>query len=189
MNIKDASLGVGKAKIAFDQLGIAVTNQDGSLRASEQVLLDVADKFKNMEDGTRKAALAYDIFGGKTSEQLIPLLNSGRVAIEGMGTTMTEHGVKKMAAFNDSMTKVQHSFQDLFVSLTTVLLPAFEKLVNVITNAVNWFSKLPAPIQGMTAASIALAVPLVTIAPIAAALVVSFKALSLIHISEPTRPY
>jgi hypothetical protein len=177
MNIKEASLGTGKAKTAFDELGISVTNQDGSLRASEQVLLDVADKFKNMEDGTRKAALAYDVFGGKTSEQLIPLLNSGRTAIEGMGTAMTEQGVKKMAAFNDSMTKVKFLFQDLFVELTTTLLPAFRTVVSVISSAVRAFSALPGPVKGIAAAAVALVAPLIAIAPVAAALVISFKAL------------
>ena len=40
-------------------------------------------------------------------------MNGGREAIESMSTAMTEHGVKKMAAFNDSITNIQHVFQDL----------------------------------------------------------------------------
>ena len=32
---------------AFDDLGISVLNSDGSLRATDAVLLDVADDFKN----------------------------------------------------------------------------------------------------------------------------------------------
>ena len=181
-NINEASNGMGKAKGAFDELGISVVNSDGSLRASEQVLLDISDKFKNMEDGTKKASLAYDLFGGKTSEQLIPLLNSGRDAIEGMGTTMTEHGVKRMAAFNDSMSKVKFLFQDMFVTLTDSLLPAFEKIVEVVSNAVEFFNGLPGPIKAITAGAVALSVPLIALAPVAAALVVSFQALAAVKL-------
>ena len=181
-NINETSNGMGKAKDAFEELGISVVNSDGSLRASEQVLLDIADKFKNMEDGTKKASLAYDLFGGKTSEQLIPLLNSGRDAIEGMGTTMTEHGVKRMAAFNDSMSKVKFLFQDMFVTLTTSLLPALEKIVTITTDAVEWFNKLPGPIKTITAAAVALSVPLIALAPVAASLVITFKALAAIKL-------
>ncbi len=181
-NINEASQGTGKAKGAFDELGISVLNSDGTLRASEQVLLDISDKFKNMEDGTKKASLAYDLFGGKTSEQLIPLLNSGRDAIEGMGTTMTEHGAKRMAAFNDSMSKVKFLFQDMFVSLTTALLPAFEKIVEVVSNAVEFFNGLPGPIKAITAGAVALSVPLIALAPVAAALVISFKALAAVKL-------
>jgi len=181
-NINETSLGMGKAKDAFEELGISVVNSDGSLRKSEQVLLDIADKFKNMEDGTKKASLAYDLFGGKTSEQLIPLLNSGRDAIEGMGTTMTEHGVKRMAEFNDSMTKVKHVFQDMFVVLTTELLPTFKIIVEKISEAVKWFNDLDPQIKSITVAVLAISGPLTVIAPIVASIVVSIAALKALEV-------
>ena len=181
-NIKETSLGTGKAKEAFDELGITVVKADGSLRASEQVLLDIADKFKDMEDGTKKASLAYDLFGGKTSEQLIPLLNSGRDAIEGMSTTMTEHGVKRMAAFNDSMNKVKFAFQDMFVVLTETLLPALEKLVKWVTDLVQRFNSAPGWVKATTVAFLALVGPIITLAPLLAALVASFKILAAVKL-------
>jgi hypothetical protein len=174
--------GTGPAAEAFAQLGIKVTDSSGKLKNSGDVLLEIADKFKGMEDGTNKAALAYKLFGARVGADLIPLLNSGSEAITGMGTTMTEEGVKKMAAFNDSMSKVKFLFQDMFVTLTSTLLPVLEKLVGIVSTGVNVFNSLPGPIKGITAGAIALAIPLITIAPIAAALVISFKTLAAIKL-------
>lgn len=181
-NINLASSGTGKAAEAFKKLGVSATNTDGSLRASDQVLLDIADKFKVMEDGTKKAGIAYDIFGGKTGEQLIPLLNSGRESIQALSTTMTEHGVKRMAAFNDSITNIQHVFQDLFVVLTDTLLPVLEKFVGVITFLVNKFNGLPGPVQAIIG-SFGILVPLVvTLVPLFAAMVISIKAIAAVKL-------
>ena len=181
-NINLASTGTGKAAEAFKKLGVSATNSDGSLRASDQVLLDIADKFKGMEDGVNKASIAYDIFGGKTGEQLIPLLNNGRESIEGMSTAMTEHGVKRMAAFNDSITSLQHTFGDLFVKLTDALLPALEKFVGALTFLIEKFVGLPSPVQAVIA-SLGILVPLVvTIVPLLGAMAISIKAIAAIKL-------
>tara|TARA_B100001029_G_scaffold135594_1_gene114464 strand:+ start:1526 stop:3247 length:1722 start_codon:yes stop_codon:yes gene_type:complete len=181
-NINLASSGSGKAAEAFKKLGVSATNSDGSLRASDQVLLDISDKFKGMEDGVKKASIAYDIFGGKTGEQLIPLLNGGRESIEGLGTAMTEHGVKRMAAFNDSITSIQHIFQDLFVVLTDSLLPVLEKFVGAITFLVEKFVGLPKPVQAVIG-SLGILVPLViTIVPLLGAMAFSIKAIAAVKL-------
>ena len=181
-NINQASLGNKKLSAAFGDLGINVHNTDGTLRATDAVLLDIADEFANMKDGVDKASFAYDIFGGKTGEQLIPLLNGGRESIEGLGTAMTEHGVKRMAAFNDSLTNIQHLFQDVFVSLTEALLPAFEKFVGVISKIVNVFVSLPKPVQAIIG-SLGILVPaVVTLVPLLGAMAFSIKAIAAIKL-------
>ena len=44
-NINRASQGVGVASAAFDDLGIKVTDNNGRLRASDEVFTDIADEF------------------------------------------------------------------------------------------------------------------------------------------------
>ena len=181
-NINLAAQGNKKLSGAFDDLGISVLNSDGSLRATDAVLLDVADEFSKMKDGVDKASFAYDLFGGKTGEQLIPLLNGGRESIEGLGTAMTEHGVKRMAAFNDSITSIQHIFQDLFVVLTDSLLPVLEKFVGAITFLVEKFVGLPKPVQAVIG-SLGILVPLViTIVPLLGAMAFSIKAIAAVKL-------
>ena len=181
-NINLAAQGNKKLDLAFGDLGISVLNNNGTLRATDEVLLDVADEFAKMKDGVDKASFAYDLFGGKTGEQLIPLLNGGRKSIEGLGTAMTEHGVKRMAAFNDSITSIQHIFQDLFVVLTDALLPALEKFVGAITFLVDKFVGLPKPVQAVIA-SLGILVPLVvTIVPLLGAMAFSIKAIAAVKL-------
>ena len=181
-NINQASQGNAKLEAAFGDLGIAVHNTDGTLRATDAVLLDIADEFSKMKDGVDKASFAYDIFGGKTGEQLIPLLNGGRESIESLGTAMTEHGVKRMAAFNDSITNIQHVFQDLFVVLTDSLLPHLEKFVGAITFLVEKFVGLPKPVQAVIG-SLGILVPLViTIVPLLGAMAISIKAIAAVKL-------
>jgi hypothetical protein len=69
--ISAASRGSGTAELAFKALNIEVKNADGSLRSSESVMLDIADRFKDMTDYTTKAALAQMLFkdGGAAIER------------------------------------------------------------------------------------------------------------------------
>jgi len=46
--MNDARNGLASAKEPFDQLGVAVTNADGTLRGSSDVLKDIADRFSAM---------------------------------------------------------------------------------------------------------------------------------------------
>jgi hypothetical protein len=64
----------------FTRLGLVVKNADGSLRNVQDVLLEVADAFRQMPDGAEKAGLAVDLFGSKNS-RLVGKLNEGRQAI------------------------------------------------------------------------------------------------------------
>jgi hypothetical protein len=71
-----AAQGVKGPAAAFDAIGVAVKNADGSLRDSTEVLTDVARVFATLPDGATKTALAIQLFG-RAGAELIPLLNSG----------------------------------------------------------------------------------------------------------------
>src|SRR3546814_2755066 len=54
---------------ALQALGVAATDAHGQIRPTEQVLLDLAEKFADMPDGADKAALAIKLFGRERSEE------------------------------------------------------------------------------------------------------------------------
>lgn len=170
-NMYDAQTkGTGPAADAFNKLGIAITDSNGKLRESDQVMLDVADKFKQMADGPEKAALAADIFGAKIGDELIPLLNSGGDAVRNMGTSLTQDFADKAAAFNDRLTTMQEKFGDLALRITEALLPAFESIVGAVEGLLNVFQALPGPVQGFIAAFAGISAIAFVFAPIVSAL-------------------
>ena len=177
-NMYDAQArGTGPAADAFNKLGIAITDSNGKLRESDQVMLDIADKFKQMADGPEKAALAADLFGAKIGDELIPLLNSGGDAVRNMGTSLTQEFADKAAAFNDRLETMQEKLGDVGLRLTEALLPALEKLVGIMEGIGNVFSTLPQPLQDVALVFTAIAIPVAALAIPLGALLPLFTAL------------
>ena len=138
--IADAASGTGAAAEAFAAMGVSVTDANGGLRASDQVLADVAAKFATYEDGAAKSALAVELFG-KSGAQMIPLLNSGadglaemQAEAEALGLVLGTDAAKSAEAFNDNLTrlaKVQEGFvnriaQELVPTLDALTTRLFE---------------------------------------------------------------
>ena len=84
--VEDAMDGSGISAGAFSkklsEIGINTDNV-------EEALLTVADRFKDMKDGTEKTALAVQLFG-KQGAELIPILNKGRDGINEMSSAAKE---------------------------------------------------------------------------------------------------
>lgn len=130
----DANRGLLTAKIPFDELGVAVADSMGQLRSGEVVLLDVADKFARMEDGTRKTALALQIFG-RAGADLIPLLNSGADGIgrmqqeaRSLGLEISTNTAKNAAEFKDNMLALERSVSGVANVMIEPLLPTLVKI-------------------------------------------------------------
>jgi len=83
MNMASATSGNTAMAEAFENLGISLTDASGKLRATDGVMLDVADAFQAMEDGTNKSAIAMKLFQ-ESGGQLLPFLNQGAAGIREM---------------------------------------------------------------------------------------------------------
>jgi hypothetical protein len=92
MNMNDMKRGAGESKETFELLNISVDKADGTLRNSEDVMKDIADKFSKMEDGADKTAAAMRIFG-RAGAELIPMLNMGSAGIEDLQKKAKEMGL------------------------------------------------------------------------------------------------
>lgn len=133
-----ATDGAGGAAQAFNAMGVAVKNNDGTLRSQNDVLLDVAAKFSGYTDGAAKSALAITLFG-KAGAGMIPLLNQGRDGLQEAGDEAEKFGLvldKKTTmaaeAFNDNLKKMDLIKQGLVTTITAQMLPAFEQMSEVM---------------------------------------------------------
>lgn len=105
----DAAEKGGAAAAAFKKIGVEVENQDGTLKNSADLLLEIATEFAKYEDGAAKSALATDLFG-KQGKELIPLLNRGAAGIEELtkqaeklGITVGQDAAEAANEFNDQL--------------------------------------------------------------------------------------
>lgn len=177
-----AQKGKGPAFEAFQRLGVSVKNADGSLRDADTVMLDIADRFEGMADGSEKAALASAVFGTRIGSELIPLLNSGGDAVRNMGTALTQDFADKAAAFNDRLENIQEKFGDLGLRLTEALLPALQSLVGIVEGALSAFNALPGPLQSIVAAVAALSAGMLVLSPLIPLVTGAFSALAALKI-------
>jgi lambda family phage tail tape measure protein len=96
----EAARGTGEAKDALAQMGIALRDQSGNLRSSEDLLGDVADAFARIEDPAERVRLAFKLFDSE-GVALVNLLRGGSSALEEMrerardlGIVLDEHLVR-----------------------------------------------------------------------------------------------
>jgi hypothetical protein len=96
----EAAKGTGEAKDALAQMGIALRDQSGNLRSSEDLLGDVADAFARIEDPAERVRLAFKLFDSE-GVALVNLLRGGSDALEEMrerardlGIVLDEHLVR-----------------------------------------------------------------------------------------------
>jgi hypothetical protein len=79
----EAAQGTGEAKDALAQMGIALRDQSGHLRRSEDLLADVADAFARIEDPAERVRLAFKLFDSE-GVALVNLLSDGSGALDQM---------------------------------------------------------------------------------------------------------
>lgn len=108
----ETAAGTGEARTAFAALNLEVKNADGSIKASDALLAEIADKFASHADGAEKSAIAQKLFG-ESGAALIPLLNAGSAGLREMGdeaaafgVVMSEQAAKSAEQFNDNLTRL-----------------------------------------------------------------------------------
>lgn len=144
-NMQQVAAGAkGPAAESFRALGISVTDANGNLRSSQDVLLDVAAKFAGVQDGANKTAHAMNIFG-RSGTELIPLLNAGASGIREMmaeaaqlGIVITSKTAKAAETFNDNLTRLKSALDGVVVQVTAALAPALadlsDRFIDIVKN-------------------------------------------------------
>ena len=75
-NMLTSTQGTNEAQRAFKSLGINVKDANGNLRSSVDVLLDIADRFKDMTNETEMSAIAMQLLG-RSGADIVPFLQMG----------------------------------------------------------------------------------------------------------------
>lgn len=136
-----ASKGNQEAADKFRTLGVSVKNADGSLKGSTQLLEEIADKIAQVEDPTKRTALAMRIFEEEGSK-LIPFLEGGgqglrdlRARARELGHVIDNETAAASEGLVDSLTDLNLSSQGVFQRLGAALIPTMKRLADSTTNA------------------------------------------------------
>lgn len=155
--MEDMGLNGKAASKAFQELGINLRNADGSMKSADRVMLDIANKFKEMPDGVEKTSLAMKLFG-RSGAEMIPMLNKGGDAIESIKVKMTEAFAKKAKEHSVSLTILSGKVGALGMDIMILLLPTLDTLANILTVVVSAFNDLPGPIRNLAVLGSVLAI-------------------------------
>lgn len=135
----------------FAALGVDVKDAAGNLKQLDVILPEIANKFKLIEDGTTKAALAQELFG-KSGVELIEFLNQGAVGLEEMGEKAKSLGIiigtdtaNAADEFNDRLGDLRAQVDGLSLQIAAGLLPKLNETTGELGNLIK---------QGDTAANI-----------------------------------
>ena len=155
---------------ALNELGINAKDASGKLKGTDQIMLEVADKFAKMPDGAQKTALAMQLFG-KAGADMIPMLNGGSKAITDLSATMTGPFAKGADNLNDKLATLQGKLLALGVNIGTALMPALNVIADLVLKAADAFAAMPGPLQAIVGGAVALAAAFVVLAPAISAVI------------------
>lgn len=130
----------------FKALGIDVKDAAGNLRSVEDVLPEITDRFKSLNNETTEAALAQELFG-KSGAQLLQFLNQGSDGLAQMTARAAELGIvidqdtaTAAGEFNDRVDDLLALVQALGLQIADRLLPQliqFEMWLEEIVQSSN----------------------------------------------------
>ena len=140
----------------MDELGLSITNSDGSMKDSVQVQQELHDAFGQLSESEQIAA-ASAIFGKNQMAPWLALINTAPGDVEELNTALAENGTamemqgNMMSGFGGSIEQLKSGIDVLLTSLGEALAPIIQVGVNAIQKLVDWFNKLSPAAQRVVA--------------------------------------
>ena len=179
----------------FDELGVSITNADGSMRSATDVWYESIEALSKVENETERDALSMELFG-KSAMELSGIIDDGGQALKDFGQEAEDAGLilsgetmQSANELNDQIDKLKATTTQALLKvgaeLATTLAPALENIVEKIADVLSWFAQLDGTTQtvilavlGLVAAISPLASIISAIATIIPVVTAAFAALS-----------
>ncbi len=132
----------------MEQLGISITNSDGSMKDSVTVQKELHDAFANLSESEQIAA-ASAIFGKNQMAPWLALINTApgdvnelNASLAACGGMTQDMADTMMNGFGGSIEKLKSSIDVLVYSLGQALAPTIQSVVNFLQGLVDKFNAL-----------------------------------------------
>lgn len=149
----------------FKTLGLTVKDNAGHLKNTSDLFMEVADKFKGMQSGADKTALAMQLFG-KSGKDMLPLLNQGSAGIteleehaKKLGLVLSQDNVDAIKANMKAQKDYKEAMEGVKIQIGNALMPMMTKFSQHMSAIVEsdkfqgFIKKIP-PIIGEISAKI-----------------------------------
>ena len=154
----EAAKGTGEAKQALADMGIALKDQHGNIRRSEDLLNDVAEAFKNTRDPAERLRLAFKLFDSE-GVAMVNMLVEGGAALEAtrqrardLGIVLDEDLIRNAERAKDEMdtlgTVISANVTRALLGLAPALADASSWLADLAVDAGDAYEKLKLIAEG-----------------------------------------
>lgn len=127
---------------ALKNLGVEVTNADGSMRDAVDVFYDAISALSQIENETERDQAAMDLFG-RSADSLAGIIDDGGAALkaygdeaESLGLILDQDTLNALNDTNDTLDKLKANISgtlgQIGADVASVLAPALEKIAGVI---------------------------------------------------------
>lgn len=156
-SIQKITKAMGGENTALKKLNINTTNADGSMRSATDVWYEALEALSQVENETERDQLAMELFG-KSAAELAGIVDDGGASLRAFGQEAEDAGLildgdalDSANEFNDGMTRLKETASGAFLeagaALAESLIPALEKLSQVVSGVLQWFAGLDGTTQ------------------------------------------
>lgn len=140
----------------MDQLGISVTNADGTMKDTVTIQKELHDAFSQLSESEQLAA-ASAIFGKNQMSPWLALINTAPSDVETLSAALGESGTAMemqadmMSGFGGSIEQLKSGLDVLATSFGEALAPTIQVVVDLVQKLVDWFNSLSPKTQSIIA--------------------------------------
>ena len=144
----------GKAsEDVFTRFGIAITDAGGNMLTYAEIMNNIQEVHRNMQDGTKKTAMEMEIFG-RSGAKMNDFLNLSKAQMEAytkeaekMGVVITDS--QKYEDLNRELSKLALSLKGIAVTITGDDIPAISGMINKLSEFSGWLKENKAAIDDL----------------------------------------
>lgn len=138
---------------ALTALSISVTDQNGKMRDSTEVISEVNEKLRELGPSWITAGIARDIYG-RGAEQLLPLILDETIALEDLRGGLEEDQVlhEELRRAKVRLAEATKQAKDV---IAREYIPVWARVVDAIASVIEWLGKLDEKMRGSQKQTIA----------------------------------
>lgn len=139
----------------MDELGISLTNSDGTMKTLSQVMDNLRDKMGNLTEA-QQIETATVLFGQEAMSGMLAIVNASEKDYEKLtsATTTYSGACEEMAntmngGLGGAFATLKSMFEDIMITIGDRLAPVVWYFVDVLKNVMDGFNNLSEPVQNI----------------------------------------